>query len=867
MLRLPLLVRIASRLVPGHQRTEWREEWGAEYAALQSAREEGVDGLPGAASFALAAVVQAWWLFREGWRVDGIVQDVRYGLRTILTDWRLTSISAVTLALGIGANGVLFSLVNGLMFRPPAAVQAPDGLVQLGRSYDAAPRWDNFSWPAYRALGEQVEALEGVAGFASRSFVIGDGSASEPVMGQYVTGSFFQLLGIAPAAGRVILPSDAASPGAGRVVVISHRQWLRRFGGDAGAVGSALTVGSESYEIIGVAPAGFTGVESLGSEPGVWIPVSQYPPRDGVDLWTSWGLSWLTVLGRLDSGQTETELEASLESASRYLRQASSENLDIRVIYAGGVGLDPEERAEAAILTGVIALIAALVLLLACANAASIAMVRAASRQSELNVRLALGAARSRLFRQMMVESVLIAGMAGLLATPIIGLSDRVLSALFPFTVAVSLTPDTRVYLVLALMTLAAASVFGFAPAWTASRQEISFGMRLGRQGGRFGRRMRDGLVVSQLSLSLALLIGALLLGRSVINAREADPGFNADDVRTVFLPLGASGRYGDAETTHAALAAMLGQARETPGIAAAAVSTVAPIAGGHPRASVAPEGREGDRVEADVVSIGEDYFHALGLGIVRGRALLAPEVERSDVVVISESTADLFWPGEDPIGRRLSGDPGWEVVGMAADAKMRSLRVNPRPTVFFPISGEELGTVALHLRGPTGPPSEALARGVAAGMDPQLPMSTIHLRDAAEASLGETQVFGLLVGAFAGLAIALAVVGLYGLVSFDASQRVREIGIRRALGAPAASVVGLVMRRVIVITSIGLMLGSVLGVAVSNALRGMLFGVGTSDPRTLVVAATTLAATAILAALQPALNASRAGVVSSLNA
>ena len=850
------LVRVMSFFVPSDRRAEWLEEWRGELVALQDARAAGVFGLPSTIEFAVGALPHALWMRTEGWTMDSVLQDLKYAFRDLRRSPGFTLVAALTLALGLGANASIFSLVNGLVLRAPAEVQEPDRLVQIARSYETAPRWDNFSWPAMKLIGAEADAFSGVAGYSSRSFILGRGTETQRVPGQLVTGNYFDVLGVTPHVGRLIQPADDVEPGAGTVVVLSHDLWTRRYGADPSIVGTTVQIGAEPYEVVGVTPAGFAGIESIGSRPGVFVPATMLPG----DRFNQWGASWIYVVGRLNEGVTFTEARASMDVVSARLREASAINDDMVVLLAQGVGLDPEGRAQALQVSFILLLIVGLVLLLTCTNVANLFMSRAAARRTEFGVRMALGAGRPRLIRQLVTESSLLAFGATLLAIPMVVVAGDLLPLVFPFNVSVSLEADRRVYAFLIGIGLLAGLLFGAAPAWAASRHDVTDALREGASSAaRSKTRLRDALVIVQLGLSLGLVAGAALLGRSVLNARLAEPGFETRGLVAGFLDLDATGRY-DEQSGTAFYAELLAQAERLPGARAATLSSQVPIVGGHSRATVRPVGVDDLRFEAEHTVVGPRYFETLGIPVLRGRTLGGFENEPERVVVVNEALAGLFWPGEDPIGKELQGELTWRVVGLVRDVQMRSLRARANPGVYYPASQRYSPWMALQLSSESGRtwPRDVIQRTVAA-IDPELPVSAVvDMRAGMTDSMGEARTIGYLVGAFAVLALLLAAVGLYGLVSYGASQRVREIGIRIALGAKPESLVRLILARGLAISVLGIGLGCVIAYGLGLALRSLLFGVAHTDVVTLGAASLVLMAAAGIAAWLPARRASR---------
>lgn len=861
-----LVVRVASGLVPGNRRREWMEEWTAELDALARLERSGTDGLPSLMGFAAGALPHALWTRTEGWTMDSVIQDLKYAGRVLRSAPGFTMVAALTLALGIGANASIFSLINGLLLRAPGGIHQPERLVQIARSYESAPRWDNFSWPAMDLIARESRTLSGVAGFTGRSFTLGTGTETEQIPGEFVTGSYFDVLGVTPHVGRLLQAGDDVEPGAHPVVVLSHALWTRRYGSDPAVVGGTISLGAAPYQVVGVAPEGFLGAESIGTPPEVWVPIKQ--AASAADF-ASWGFSWIYVVGRMAEGVTFQEAEASMAVVSNRLREATPENDDMLVLLAEGVGLDPGDRREARQLSWLLLLIVGVVLLLTCTNVANLYLARASGRRAEMGVRMALGAGRGRLARQLITESLLLAGVATLLAVPAVLLAGRFVPLVFPYTLSVPVGADGTVLLFLCGVGLLAGVLFGFVPAWVTAQRDVADTLRDGAStGGRNRTRLRDGLVVAQLGLSLGLVSGAALLGRSVMNAHGAQPGFNARGVAATQVNLSSTGRYDGPQEGLDFFRRLTAEAVATPGVAGATLANQVPIAGGHSRASVRHADNDELGYEAEYMVVGGDYFSTLGIPIVSGRPLGGIGEEPERVMVVNEALARMFWPGEAAVGQQLDARGGlWTVVGVAGDVQMRSLREAGRPAVYYPLDQQYSPWMVLHVVPEPGAtiPADRIQQAVA-NADPELPAGrVIRLDQALVASMGETRTVGYLVAAFAGLALILAVVGLYGLVSYGAAQRVREVGIRIALGAQPESLVRLFLRRGLALAVVGVGAGLLVAWAMGRALQGLLFGVAPSDPLTLAAAAAFLLGTATMAAWLPAQRASRTDAAVSL--
>ncbi len=861
------LLHLVARVVPADRRQEWLEEWQSELDVLTEARTTTSPDLPTIFSFVLGAIPHALWLRTEGWSLDRVTQDVRFACRVLKRSPSFTVVAAVTLALGIGANASIFSLVNGLVLRAPAEVQQPDRLVQIARSYDPAPRWDNWSWPALQTIKATSRGFSGIAGYQGRMLAIGEGAETEQVVGELVTGDYFNVVGVRPFIGRLLQPSDDLEVGGHPVAVLSHALWSRRFGEDPSIVGTTVAIGSEPYVVVGVTPPGFAGVESVGSPPAVWIPTMMHPSDDARERFEQWGSSWIQLIGRLQDGASYDDAVSSLEIVTSRLREASPVNEGIRVLATPGVGLDPEERAEASQISVILLLIAGLVLLITCTNVASLMLARAADRRSEMGMRLALGAGRGRLTRQLLTESVILAGFATVLALPIVRVAGDLLPLVFPYTLAVSVHADARVYLVLLGSGAVASLLFGTAPAWILSRRDVVEAIREGSTTRGPGRtRLRDSIVASQIALSFALVVGATLLGRSVMNAQRADPGFAPRGVVATGIDLHSTGRY-DESSGRRYWESLLRHASTAPGVDAVTLSNQVPLVGGHSRAGVSPAGRPHVLFEAEYNIVGPNYFETLGVRLRQGRSLRGFGDEAERVVVVNEALASLFWPGLDPIGQELQGQETWRVVGVVGDVQMRSLRSPPSPAVYYPLDQVYSPRMYLQVRGQDDQPiSDERLRSILAQEDGDLPASRIvHLDESLTESMGETRTIGFLLATFAGLALTLAMVGLYGLVSYSASQRVREIGIRIALGAAPRSLARLMLARGVTIAAVGIVVGIGVSFGLSTVLRGLLFGIGHSDAAAYASSSLLMLTVATIAAWLPARRASRADATTSL--
>lgn len=872
------IVRIAAALVPRGDRATWRAEWMAELDALEMARSaaeerERCEGearirLPSRLSFALGAVPHAMWTRWEGWMMDGLIQDVRYAIRSLRRAKGFTAIASVTLALGIGANAAIFALVNGVLLTSPPGVDEPGDVVFVARSYDSAPRWDNWSYPAYRAIAESP-VFEGVSAYFYRPALVGEGRASSSVLAGFVSGSFFGMLGVGPAAGRVLMPSDDGPSGSASIVVLGHDYWVDAFGADPAVVGTVIRVGDAPYEIVGVAEAGFHGTDLIGSAPELYIPMQMASIFADFPVTEEWGTSFMNVAARLAPGESIESARAAMEVTTTRMRAAEPNNGDIRALVDGGFGLRPADRVEARTLSLVLSGIAGLVLLLTCANVANLFVARATTRIGEMGVRLALGAGRSRLARQLVTESAVLGALAAVVAVPVL----IVLSGVIPNFLPVSLTTPPalvpRVFLILVALGVGSGILFGAAPAIGIARRDLRGALGEGGASGSVARtRLRDTLAVAQMAVSLALIASAGLLGASVLNATRADPGFEPEGVLVALLDFGSTGRYEGDEASEMARR-VAEAAAQLPGVDATTVSNVAPFFGGITRRGYAPgiEWDENNFVEADSYDVTPDYFSTMGIDVLQGRVHQPRErMGGESVVLINRTLAERFFPGRDPVGETLVTDRLYRIIGVVGDVQARSLQQQPTPAVYspFPVAARR-AVIHMRVRGEAAAAIEPF-RDLVASLDPGLPIAAFgDMQQRMERSLGSTQSLGLLTAIFAGLALGLSSIGLYGLVAFGVAQRRREFGIRKALGSPSEALVRLVLRRSVGLAAVGVVLGVALAVPLASSIRGALFGVEPFSPGVLVAAASVLVGTAFAASWVPARRAARTDAVVSL--
>ena len=884
--------RLLLRVLPA----EFRERFGEEMAQCfrdwhgEERRRRGLRGVVRVWRLALADLVATAW--REhlaprtgrsrraddanpGVPMASLLQDVRYALRTLRRSPGLVAVIVLSLALGMGANSLIYSVVDGVVFHPFRFPQA-DRVVLLGASY---PKFgverrfiETFSAGDYADVRRQSRTLQHVFAFDLGNRNLSGGDRPERVFSAFVWGDPMAATGTRPWLGRGFTREEGLGA-AERVAVLSYRVWRTRFGGDSALVGRAIEVDGEPVVVVGILPA-----ELLLVGTDLWLPMGADPstiPRDA----RQWAIG-----ARLAPGVPLERANAELATIARRTEQAFGRELE------GYVGWRLEAASMAEALTGEYQTAAAvllggvgLVLLIACANIASLLLARAATRRRELAVRRALGAGRWRLARQLLTESVILAwagAAAGLLVA--YGLIGPTLS-LFPEEIRdaglyVSIDGSVLVY-TLAVATLSALIV-GAAPAIQATRGSeagglVAEGTRLSV--GASGRRLRQGFVVAELALALVLLAGAGLLGRSVARLRGVDPGFDTRDVLTMRLSLPGT-KYQQEE-----IAPFFEDLREhlmaVPGVRGVAASTqYPPVNWFSTRVRLESDtDDESSRIRtADVTNTTTGYFGALGYTILGGRDFDGRDGETSPAVVaINQTAARRFFPSRSAIGQRVrlgeEADAAWaEVVAVVGDARNRGLNVPAEPEVFVPVRQQRAGwnnQLFLLVRA-SGDPASLLpaVRRTIAELDPEQPVYMVRTMDTALAdSMSRQRISMILLGVFAGLALALASVGVYGIMSYTVAERTHEIGIRMSLGAANGDVLRMVLRQSVLLATVGLGLGLVGALAVSRVLSGLVFGISATDPATLGAVAVLLLAVATAAALVPAWRASRVSPVEAM--
>jgi macrolide transport system ATP-binding/permease protein len=806
--------------------------------------------------------------------MESLLQDVRYGFRTLLQKPAFTAVAVLSLALGIGANSTIFAVIDALLLRT-VPVEQPETLVAIYTSDAKNPGYNPTSHLNWKDLRDQSRSFSEVAAYDWTQLSVGgeNGGEASVAFGQMVSGNYFKTLGIPAARGRVLEPSDDVVGAGEPVAVLSDAFWRERFGGDPAAVGKTLTLNGHVFTVVGVAPRDFKGTD-LGVQPELWVPMAvnrQLRPDPEINWYETRRGLFLFTLARLAPGVTARQAEADVGALfTRLAAEYPTDNKgrSFRLVPLTQAYVNPNARGGLTAVSALLATVVGLVLLIACANVANLLLTRASARRREIAVRLSIGAGRGRLVRQLLTESVLLALLGGCGGLLVAYWASQALNAVLPglplrITVALDLGVNARVFAFTLVVAVLTGLLFGLVPALQATRPDLVTALKgaataaAGR--GRFGTSIgRGALVTGQVALSLVALIAAGLFLRSLDAARQSDPGFETRRLLALSFDLDLQG-YDRARGENFVREA-LARVGSVPGVATATVAQAGPLQGSMAR-SVFLEGKEAstDGVLVQLNTVGPGYFAAVGVPIERGRAL--GEEDRAGTlpaVVVNQTMAARFWPGEDPVGKRFrffGEEQPLTVVGVARDAKYNALGEDPQPYIYTALGQRWSGTLTLLAR-TAGDPEPVLAtvqREVRA-LDKQMPLAQVATVDQLLAEgLWAPRMGASLLGIFGLLALVLASVGIYGVTSFAVAQRAREIGIRMALGARRNDVLAMVLGQGMTVVGLGLVVGLAVAFGVTRFAAGLLFGVSPTDPVAFGATSLLLAGVALAANFLPA--------------
>jgi macrolide transport system ATP-binding/permease protein len=797
-----------------------------------------------------------------------MIADLRFAFRMLIKYPAFSIVAFLAVTLGIGANTTIFGIVNTLLLRPLPVGHA--GQVVKVFTTDNHIRGNQVnSYLNFQDYMKQNSAFSSMAGYAFALMGMTRGTDTLNVGGLMVSGNYFDLLEVQPFLGRGFLPEEDSMPNGHPVVVLGYKFW-KKIGGDPEVVGSTITLNGHPFSVIGVAPASFTGID-VGFAPDVWVPLSMHDwVNPAGQLWFEKRRAlFLNGIGRLKPGVTISQAEAQMKTIARQLEQAypdvnkerSIKLMSVEAAKAQGLG-GPGNENIAQNVSLLLLVAAGSILLIACANVANLLLARATTRQREMAVRLALGAGRGRIVRQLLTESVLLA-VLGAIGGIVLAywLGDVLISLLPPTPVPIALNPqpDWRVLIFAFVVAIVSGVIFGLAPALQTGRWDLTQGLRerASSSSGAVGRwNLRNLLVIGQIAVSLLLLIGSGLFLKAFYKAQAIDPGFRTDNLAllTIDPTLAGYDRTRGAQVVRT----IIEQVRRDPRAISADLNQFIPLFGGQGR-SIIVDGRsdndEHNRKVANLSPITPGYFETMGIPLLRGRKLTEHDCETNAarVAVIDETMARDFWPGEDPIGhsfRFLVDNQSFEVVGIARNSKAVTLGETPTPMLYIPFVELPDGGITLFVR-TTAAPGVMLneTHRIIRNVDVHIPITYEKtIRDHMAFALWPSWMGAILLGSLGLLALVLASMGVYGVMAYSVSQRTRELGIRMALGAQSNQVLGLILQQGMLLAAIGLVLGLFAAFGSTRLAGTFLYGVNPSDP-VIFLGVTFLLAIAALAA------------------
>lgn len=792
-------------------------------------------------------------------------QDLRYAFRMLVKNPGFTIVAVLTLGLGVGANTAIFSVVNAVLLGPLPYPQ-PDHLVKVWGNFAGIGIPNNQNWisaPEFKDLESQNKSFSQIAAIDSASVNLSINGTPQRIEGYRVSPSLFPMLGTQPIVGRAFLPEEA-QPGRDKVVLLSYGLWQRGFGGDPKVVGRTLDINGLDYSVVGVMPASFQYPEDAE----VWGPLA-FAPADLMP--DNRGNHGLEVLARIKPGLSLAQARDDMKSLTQAVEQQNPGYPYARFQFA--FTLTPllaemvsDVQKALWILTGAVSL----VLLIACANVANLLLVRASSREREIAIRMALGASRARLIGQLLTESVMLSvvgGAAGLIVArwglrALIGLS----SSIFPRVAAASI--DGAVLAFTAFISLGTGIIFGLAPALQSSHEISRDALKEGGRGATVGsvsQRLRHALIVAELALSLVLLNGAGLLLKSFLRLQEVDAGFRPDHVLTMRVSLPET-KYSKPEQYRAFFRDVVDRVSKLPGVQAAGAVNLLPLTGSSQSGTTTIDTHAVPADEAtpetDWRVVAPGYFQAMGISLISGRFIDEHDTDQSPpVAVVDETLAKTYWPNENAVGKRLhlggteSKAPWKTIVGVVRHVRYRTLEAQSRAETYWPEAQSNYRSLSLVVRTSSDPHNFApVVQKVVQAVDPDQPVFAVRtMEDLMTNSLARRRLSMLLLGIFAGAALLLAAVGIYGVMSYWVNQRSHELGIRMALGAGRMDVLRLVLRQSGVLAGFGVVFGVVGSLMLNRLIASLLFGVKAGDLSTFITVAVSLAGVALLASFIPA--------------
>ncbi len=832
------------------------------------------------------ALARLWWqtvrgILRSAPRehLDVLAQDLAYTLRVLRRSPGFTATAVVTLALGVGANSAIFSVVDAVLLRP-LPVTDPDRLAVILEQRSSGMN-HNLSYPDYVDYRDRNPVFTSLIACSPIDLAIASGNESRRISAELVTGNYFATLGVRPVIGRAFLSNEAEPPRRARVVVLAQRTWERLFPATRDLDGRTLTVNGRPYTVVGIMGDAFKGT-IVGGNVEAWVPMAAAAELLDVreSSVTGRNMNWLTLVGRLKPGVSIRQAEAALNGAERQIAALRPGGRRRTLHLAPGRQGDSMLPEMLFMPLVVLTVVVVLVLLVACANIANLLLARASVRRTEIGMRLALGAGRGRIVRQMLTENLVLALLGGAAGLAVAAGTSRLLVSYLAASDAAGLDVhlDARVLGFTLGTSILASLGFGLVPAVQASALTLADSIKGTRTAQR--RRLwrpltaRHTLVVAQTALTLVLVVGAGLFVRTLQNLRGVDAGFQGEGVLLASLDLGLN-NY-DAQRGREFYAQLVSRLTRLPGVRAVGLASVPPVNGGGSRTTVAVQGYQRGRdedTELNFNTVDAGYFAAVRIPIVRGRGFDARDRRgAAPVAIVDETMARRYWPGQDPVGKRIgfkgaAGPFDVEVVGVARNAKYRTLREAAEPSFYLAMSQAYRPFATIHLLTNRDPLAVAppLRREVAA-LDPALPLFNVRSLDQQmDRALSRERMAAAVSGLFGSLALVLAAVGLSGVLSYSVGRRTREIGLRIALGARPSEVRRLVLREGLALVATGAGIGVAMALPLMSFIGSLLYGVAPSDPRTIAVSIALVLVLALLASDLPARRATRVDPIAAL--
>lgn len=809
--------------------------------------------------------------------IESVLQDIRFTLRTLAKSPGFAAATMVSLALGIGANSAVFSIVDTVLLRP-LPVHEPDRLVALTTSDHHSESPHGLSYLDYVDYRDRSGVFSGATAFMPLPLNLSSGGRNERTWGYMVSADYFTVFGVPAAIGRTFLPEEGSAEGSHPVAVLSYGAWQRRYAGDPGAIGKTLLINGHPFTIIGVTPKEFRGVEVIVA-PDIWLPLTTHDQTfPGSEEWLGQRDNHtFRVWARLNPGVTMPEAQAAVTTLAGQLElayPATNKNVKLTLYPQWEARFEPGAGRGLAMGSAMLITVVGLVLLIACANVANLLLARAVARRREIAIRLAVGSSRGRLVRQLLTESLILALLSAAAATLIALWSANALRSIHPpsdIPISLDFRLDLRVLAFTTLTAIVSVLLFGLVPALQASKLDLVTSLKA-EEAPPSGRRrrlaLRDMLVVAQVTLSLVLLICAGLFIRSLASAQTMDLGLRSHGTVLASVDLELQGY--DKPRGLAFCHDLMERIRGIAGVQSASLASPVPLDFVADGRDFVIEGREvtpdKEKVGIGLTTVDTDYFDAIGTPLLKGRAFTPQDREGSlPVVIVNETLARQFWPGQDAIGRRLlmdgrDGKP-LEIIGIAKDGKYRMYFEKPQPYVYLPLAQHYTGALTVVLRTSVDPGSAVAAiRREVAALDPDLPLfgaATIEAFLQGRTFMG-TRLVAWLLGIFGLIGLTLAATGIYAVMSYAVERRTHEIGIRLALGAQIRAVLLLVVRQGMMMALAGVAIGLVASLALTRLMASLLYGVNPTDVTTFVVISVFLTVVALLACAIPARRATK---------